>query len=75
LIWYLRQVEEVVIRTLAEYGIQGVRDDEYSGVWVKRDGTYEKIAFVGVNVSRWITMHGFSLNVTNRSAALRLRLP
>ena len=68
LLWYLRQVEEVVIRVLAEYGVEGCRDEEYSGVWVKERGAYEKVAFVGVNVSRWITMHGFSINVQNTSA-------
>jgi lipoyl(octanoyl) transferase len=71
LIWYLRQVEEVVIQTLAEYGIEGLRDGNYSGVWVKQAGTYEKVAFVGVNVSRWITMHGFSINVCNRYENIR----
>jgi lipoyl(octanoyl) transferase len=56
---YLRSVEEVVIRTLDEYGIRGARDDANTGVWVGRD----KIAAVGVSSSRWITTHGFALNV------------
>jgi lipoyl(octanoyl) transferase len=56
---YLRDLEEVVIRTLEHYGIQGSREPEYTGVWV--DG--EKICAIGVKVSRWVTMHGFAFNV------------
>ncbi len=58
--WYIRQLEEAIIRTIAEYGIEGTRDPEYTGVWVNE----EKIAAIGVKVSRWVTMHGFALNVT-----------
>lgn len=57
---YLRDLEEVLIRTLAAYGIEARRDSEYTGVWVGS----EKIAAIGVKVSRWVTMHGFALNVT-----------
>lgn len=57
--WYLRSLEEVIIRTLGRYGITGVREDGMTGVWVEG----EKIAAIGVKVSRWITMHGFALNV------------
>ncbi|ETK80742.1 lipoyl(octanoyl) transferase [Phytophthora nicotianae CJ01A1] len=76
--WYLRQVEEVVIRTLAKLDIQGERVDGLTGVWVEekqgyedgehRKGNYEremrKICAVGTHASRWVTMHGFALNVT-----------
>eukprot|EP01006_Ploeotia_vitrea_P025103 TRINITY_DN57935_c0_g1_i1.p1 TRINITY_DN57935_c0_g1~~TRINITY_DN57935_c0_g1_i1.p1 ORF type:complete len:280 (-),score=99.12 TRINITY_DN57935_c0_g1_i1:342-1181(-) len=57
--WYLRQVEEVIIRVLDAYGLQGERDEEYTGVWV--DNT--KVAAIGINASSWFTMHGFALNV------------
>jgi lipoyl(octanoyl) transferase len=57
---YLRDLEEVLIRTVGEFGIQGLRDPDYTGVWVGK----EKIAAIGVKVSRWITMHGFALNVS-----------
>lgn len=57
--WYLRQVEEIVIETLAHYGIAGVRDEINTGVWVNQ----HKIAAVGVSASRWITTHGLALNV------------
>jgi lipoyl(octanoyl) transferase len=56
---YLRDLEEVIIRTLAEFGIESARDTALTGVWVGND----KIAAIGVKVSRWITMHGFALNV------------
>ena len=57
--WYLRQLEEVVIRTLAVFDIPGERLTGLTGVWV--DG--HKVAAIGIKVSRWITMHGFALNV------------
>ncbi len=56
---YLRDLEEVIIRTLAEYRITGHRDENFTGVWVSN----EKIAAIGVKVSHWVTMHGFALNV------------
>jgi lipoate-protein ligase B len=56
---YLRGLEEVLIRALGDFGIEGEREDGMTGVWVKG----EKIAALGVKVSRWITMHGFALNV------------
>ena len=57
--WYLFQLEEVVIRSLGDFGIDGSRDSEHTGVWVGQD----KIAAVGINVTRWWTMHGFAVNV------------
>lgn len=56
---YLRNLEEVLIRALKDFGIEGNREEGMTGVWVKS----EKIAAFGVKVSRWITMHGFALNV------------
>lgn len=61
---YLRDLEEVLIRTLKDFDINGRREENYTGVWVGSD----KIAAIGVKVSRWVTMHGFALNVnTNLS--------
>ncbi len=57
---YLRDLEEVVIRALALYGVQGDRLPGYTGVWVRG----EKICAIGIKTRRWVTMHGFALNVT-----------
>lgn len=57
--WYLRQLEEVLIRVLATYGLKGDRISGLTGVWV--EGV--KVGAIGIKVSRWITMHGFALNV------------
>lgn len=62
---YLRNVEEVVIRTLADYGLKGERSAGETGVWLDPDklGKARKICAIGVRSSRWVTMHGFALNV------------
>jgi lipoyl(octanoyl) transferase len=57
--WYLRQLEAVVIQALAHYGLAGARRSGLTGVWIED----RKVAAVGIKVSRWITMHGFALNV------------
>ncbi|WP_072621410.1 lipoyl(octanoyl) transferase LipB [Spirulina major] len=57
--WYLRQLEAVIIQTLAAFGVQGERVPGLTGVWV--EGV--KVAAIGIKVKRWITMHGFALNV------------
>jgi lipoyl(octanoyl) transferase len=57
--WYLRQLEEVIIQVLAAYGLIGTRISGLTGVWVEG----QKVAAIGIKVSRWITMHGFALNV------------
>lgn len=57
--WYLRQLEEVIIQTLAVYGLQGRRIPGLTGVWVNDT----KVAAIGIKVSRWITFHGFALNI------------
>ena len=56
---YLRNLEEVIIKVLAEYGIESGRKPEYTGVWVGES----KIAAIGIRVSRWVTMHGFAFNI------------
>ena len=57
--WYMRSLEQVIIDTLFDYNITANRKNGLTGVWYNN----EKIAALGVRVSRWITMHGFSLNV------------
>lgn len=56
---YLRSLEEVIIKTCSEYGLKGVRDSKYTGVWIGD----KKIAAIGIKVSRWVTMHGFAFNI------------
>jgi lipoate-protein ligase B len=58
--WYVRTLEEVLIRALGEVGIRAGRVDGRTGVWV--DGR-RKIASIGVGIRRWVTWHGFALNV------------
>ena len=61
---YVQKLEEVLIRTLSEWGIVGCRHESFRGVWVKnREGHLEKIASIGVRISQGTTMHGFALNV------------
>jgi lipoyl(octanoyl) transferase len=57
---YVRDIEEVLIRTIGEYGIGGERVKGLTGVWVGE----EKIGAIGVRIARWITSHGFALNVS-----------
>jgi len=61
---YMRFLEETVIRTLAEYDIKGTRSDGETGVWLDVGTPFaRKICALGVRSSRWVTMHGFALNV------------
>ena len=62
---YLRNIEEVIIKTIASFGIKGERSKGETGVWIEPGiyGRERKIAAIGVRCSRWITMHGFALNV------------
>lgn len=62
---YLRNIEEVIILTMAEYGIKGERSAGETGVWIDPElpGRERKICAIGVRCSRWVTMHGFAFNV------------
>lgn len=66
---YVRNIEEVIIRTLADYDIEGYRIKEYTGVWTQTPGTatqapmQRKICAIGVHLSRWTTLHGWAFNV------------
>jgi len=62
--WYMRSLEEVIILTIANYGLKGVRSDGETGVWLDVGTPFvRKICALGVRTSRWVTMHGFALNV------------
>jgi len=68
---YLRDIEELLIRTLSRFGIEATREPGLTGVWVG-DG---KIAAIGVHLSRWVTTHGFALNVTTDVSHFGLIVP
>jgi lipoyl(octanoyl) transferase len=69
--WYLRSVEEALIRTIGEYGIPGERNVGYTGVWTRG----KKIASIGVHARDWVTWHGFALNVTTDLSYFDLIVP
>jgi len=69
--WYLRQVEEVLIRTLGALGIPGERVAKYTGVWTGG----KKIASIGVHARDWVTWHGFALNVSTQLSYFDLIVP
>jgi lipoate-protein ligase B len=60
--WFLREIEECIIETIAVFGLQGVRYQGYTGVWLEAQ---RKICAIGIHCSRWVTSHGFALNVVN----------
>ncbi|HYL47076.1 MAG TPA: lipoyl(octanoyl) transferase LipB [Candidatus Limnocylindrales bacterium] len=62
--WYVNQLEEIMIRAAADFGIQAKRDAAHRGVWVAAPSGDEKLAALGVHLSRWITSHGFAFNVS-----------
>ncbi|RMG53217.1 MAG: lipoyl(octanoyl) transferase LipB [Acidobacteria bacterium] len=68
---YVWMLEEVLIRTLAEYGVRAFRRSGFIGVWTERG----KIAAIGVSISRGVTMHGFALNVHPDLEAFKLIIP
>lgn len=61
---YMRNLEEVIIKTIAEYGLKGERSEGETGVWLDVGKPYSrKVCALGVKTSKWVTMHGFGLNV------------
>ena len=74
---YIHRLEEVIIRTIAEYGLQGERLEGAAGVWLDtaHPGKARKIAAIGVRSSRYVTMHGFAFNVNTDLSYFRLINP
>ena len=72
---YVRDLEEALIVAIREFGIEGGRVAGRTGVWVGPEGREEKIAAIGVRISRWITSHGFALNVSTDLRHFRLIVP
>lgn len=60
---YVRDLEEWLIQTLAEFGVKGERREGRVGIWVQRGNREDKIAALGVRIKRWVTFHGVALNV------------
>jgi lipoyl(octanoyl) transferase len=82
--WYLRQVEEALIRALAEFAIPATRVEKHTGVWVVDDAaesplpipdSRRKIASIGVHARDWVTWHGFALNVNTDLRYFDLMIP
>ena len=69
--WYLRQLEAVLILTLGKFGVNADRQEGLTGVWVGD----RKLAAIGIKVSRWVTMHGFALNVCPDLAGFEAIVP
>ena len=74
---YVRYLEEAVIRTLADYGLEGYREKGFTGVWLPETLALpkRKICAIGVHLSRWITMHGFAFNVNTDLQYFRNIIP
>ncbi|HLF84186.1 MAG TPA: lipoyl(octanoyl) transferase LipB, partial [Blastocatellia bacterium] len=68
---YVRDIEEVLIRTIAEFGVVGTRIAGLTGVWVGN----QKIGAIGVRIARWITSHGFALNVNTDLSYFNMIIP
>jgi len=68
---YVRDLEEALIRTISEFGVTGTRIKGLTGVWVGND----KIAAIGVRIARWITSHGFALNVNTDLSYFNMIVP
>lgn len=75
--WYVRSLEEAVIRTLRDFGIQATRAIGYPGVWIEPDKAQKarKICAIGVRLSRWQTMHGLALNVNTDLSSFAYIIP
>jgi lipoyl(octanoyl) transferase len=73
---YVRDLEEVLLRTAADYGVDAGRIEGLTGVWVGPDkDSMAKLAAIGVRISRWVTSHGFALNVTTNLDYFKLIVP
>ncbi len=74
--WYVRQLEEVMIRTTAEFAFTAERLEGKTGIWVDARGAgEEKLGAIGVHLSRWVTSHGFAYNVSTDLRYFELIVP
>jgi lipoyl(octanoyl) transferase len=72
---YVRDLEETLIRAVAEFGIRAGRVKGLTGIWVGEPGREAKLAAIGVRISRWVTSHGFALNVSTDLSRFGLIVP
>jgi lipoyl(octanoyl) transferase len=72
---YVRAIEDVLIRAIAEFGVAGVRVQGATGVWASTPGGMAKVAAIGVHISRWVTSHGFALNLDTDLSFFRYIVP
>jgi len=72
---YVRDLEDVLIRAVAEFGIIATRVDGLTGIWAGEPGRESKLAAIGVRISRWVTSHGFALNVNTDLSRFGLIVP
>src|SRR5467141_2258689 len=63
-LWYVRMLEEAMIRATAELGVAAKRVEGKTGIWIENGNAEEKLAAIGVHISRWVTSHGFAYNVS-----------
>ena len=73
--WYVRTLEEVMIRASSDFGVTAYRVAERTGIWVEAGGKEEKLAAIGVHISRWVTSHGFAYNVSTDLRYFDLIIP
>jgi lipoyl(octanoyl) transferase len=74
-VWYVRQLEEAMIRTTAEFGIAAGREAGKTGIWVGEGESSEKLGAIGVHISRWVTSHGLAYNVATDLRNFELIVP
>jgi len=73
--WYVRTLEEVMIRTSTDWGVESFRIAGKTGIWVAAGSVEEKLGAIGVHISRWVTSHGFAYNVSTDLRYFDLMIP
>jgi lipoyl(octanoyl) transferase len=73
--WYVRNLEEAMIRASADFGVAAYRVPGKTGIWVQTAPSEEKLAAIGVHISRWVTSHGFAYNVSTDLRYFDLIIP
>lgn len=74
-VWYVRMLEQVMIRATADLGINATRVAGKTGIWTSQSGVEEKLAAIGIHISRWVTSHGFAYNVATDLRYFELIVP